>query len=643
MRKKIVCLCLYVFLLTSVSIARAQNGVYMFPDISPKYKLYGGYWLTDVRDSYSASEYEYLKDSPSLGGDMEMYYYPHRIHLEFDFLNKNDYFADISYAYGDKVLSRLTNRTLYHNLDNFESQAFAGYPVMRLDTSFDDYGIRSSMNTVFLRFKPLEFPFHVYVNSRLGYKDGIIQQRFQGGDGYRSEEEKVSQERDIEWDSQEFTVGTNSHLGPFEVDISHSRGKFDSVEGTSMSYQYEEAVDTWSPPFTDIKRIAGIYPHNLIPDLEGASTILKVHTSYTGRIVGSVTISNAKRENMVSGAKSDYFSGSAEARLIPMKRMSIALKYRHRQEDIDNPDNLEDAYYGLASIQNAVYGIRPSISSRTDAVSGNIRYRIFRPLSVNFGYAYKQVNRDHIENSVRDWDLPEKTTENALSFSARARLPMNLKMKVNYKHTAISDPGSNVQPDRSDGGVVSLTWIPIARVTAFLSYGITSEERKDLSHIDVDKRDAGRQKIASSLSYLLNEKLSMTVGYAWFNNKIEQDILYGYDYQTSPPTSLLDKDVQYEDVADNYSVNISYLPKERIILSAGGSWTRSNGEFSPDSFNVAYLSELDNTETVYTASGEYGLKNGLNLAVKYKYSDIENSEIGNGTAQTVLMTASNKW
>jgi hypothetical protein len=359
--------------------------------------------------------------------------------------------------------------------------------------------------------------------------------------------------------------------------------------------------------------------------------------------VGSVTLSNTNSKNKDSGAKADHLSGDAEVRLTPIERMSLAFKYRHRKVDIDNPDNIEDAYYGLASVQNAVYGIRPSISSSTDMVSGNIRYIVFRPLSINLGYVHKQIIRENVENNVRDWDVPEKTIENTVNFSTRARLPMNLKMKINYRHMNISDPGSNVQPDSSDGGVVSFTWVPIARATVFLSYGTTREERKDLSHIDVDKRDTVSQKLASSLSYLLKEDLSLTLGYAWFNNEIEQDIMYGYDYQTSPPTPLYDEDVQYEDTADNYSVNVSYIPKERIILSAGGSWTSSSGGFSPDSYNVASLSELDNEETVYTASGEYEFKNGLSLGMKYRYSDLENSETQSGTAQTVLMTASSKW
>jgi predicted porin len=648
MRIRIVCLCLCIGLLALASSALAQSGVYMFPDIEPNYKLYGGYRIIDVSGSDSASEYEYLKNYPSFGGDIEAYPYPNRIHMEFDFLNKNDYSADLSYAYGDMVLSRLTNRTLHHNLDNFEVQAFSGFPVKRSDTSSDDYGIRSSMNYIFLRFKPLEFPFHIYLNSFLGYKKGSNQQRFQGGDGYRSNLERITQKRDIEWNSKDITLGANSHLGPLEVDISHSRKMFDALEGKVMSYQYTDAVDKWSPPFTVINRPAGLYPHNLVPDLEGSSTTLKLHTSYTGRVVGSVTLSSANRENTDSGAKADYFSGAAEIRLTPIKRMSFAFKYRHRQADIDNPDSLEDAYYGLASVPNAVYSIRPSISSSTDTVSGNvrfgnIRYSIFKPLSINLGYAYKQISRENVENSVRDWDVPEETSESTVSFSARARLPMNLKMKINYRHIDINDPGGNVEPDRSDGGVVSLTWTPITKATAFLSYGTTWEERKDLSNIDVNNKDTSRQKLASSLSYLLKEDLSLTVGYAWFNNNTEQDVLYGDDFQTSPPTPLLDEGVKYEDTADNYSVNISYIPRERIIMSAGGSWTRSSGEFSPDSFNVASLSEIDNTETVYSASGEYGFKNGLNLAVRYTYSDVENSETQSGTAQTVLMTASSKW
>jgi hypothetical protein len=629
MRKLILSLCVFVLVLAFGSAALARNGVYKFPEIKPKYNVYGGYWFVDVRNSESAGEYEYLRNSVSLGGDVIAFPFPHRVHLKLDFLNNNDYFADFSYAYGDKVLSRWINRTLHHNLDNIGMTAFSGYPVARGDSPSDEYGIKSRMDTVFLRLKPLEYPFHVYIDSSFGDKKGSVQQRFQGGDGWWNSQQRVSQERDIQWNTQDITVGANSHLGPVEVDLSHSEKTFTSGGQSVMTHVY-----TGSPP-----GLSGTYPHNLIPDVEGSSNTLKIHTSYTGSVVASMTLSNAVRKNLDSGAKADYFLGAAEVRWTPLTKMSLVFKYRHRHADIDNPDSLTDAYYGLAAIQNTVTGIRPSISSSTDTVSGNVRYSVFRPLTVNLGYTHKEIDREDIENNIRDWDVPEKTVENTLSLSARARLPLNLKLKVNYKHRDISDPGSNVQPDRSDGGVISVTWIPVSRLSAFLSYGVTTEERKDLSIINVEKRNACRQKFASSLTYLLKEDLSLTVGYARFNNRIEQDILYGGFPTPEPPA----RDVQYEDTADNYSVNISYIPKERIILNAGASWTNSSGGFSPDTYDVAYLSELEQTEVVYTASGEYVLKNALSLAMRYKYSDFDSSETSDGTAQTVLMTASKKW
>ena len=96
-----------------------EDYVYEFPEIEPEVTMRMGYRIVDQNDSKMALEYQYLDDSVTAGGEIRMFNYPQRFHLDFEYLNEEDYFADLRYAYGDIFLARILNNTFYHNLENF--------------------------------------------------------------------------------------------------------------------------------------------------------------------------------------------------------------------------------------------------------------------------------------------------------------------------------------------------------------------------------------------------------------------------------------------------------------------------------------------------------------------------------------------
>lgn len=622
-------LCFGVLALLFSQAAFAEE-VYKFPEITPEIHVNAGYRFTGLKGSERASEYEYLHDSTPFGGKLVAFPFPHRVHLELDFTNRNVYFGDISYAYRDIVLSRWIDRTFFHNLDNLTVVSTA----TDIRDAGESYGVKAGLNDLFLRLKTPHFPFHVYIIGHLLDKKGSSQQRFLGGSGWYRNKEKVSQKRDVDWNTQIITVGANSHLGPLELDISHSKKSFDSSGDRFMTYSYGIANTSGGT----LIRPAGTYPHNLIPDSKGSTTTLKLHTSYTGKIVGSVTLSKTERENKDSSAKADYFTGAGELRWIPFPRLAFIFKYRHRERKVDNPDTLQDGYYGLSTNPTIITGIKPSISSKVDTLSGNLRYRIkrkhklLRSLTLNLGYTYKKTDRTYTEQ----WSVLDRTEDNALVLSATARLRRGLKLKLRYKHRNISRPAYSIQPDRSDGGALSLTWKPIKKFTAFLSYNITFEQRDgiSLSTITAD-REVRKDRFITILTFLIKKHLILTTSYAYLHKKVQQDLMYGGYPVPEPP----DYDAQHKDTASNLTANLSYTPKEKINLNAGVSSTLSKGETS--------FSEVKLNETTYNVSAEHSLRGGWSLGLRYKHIDFnnltDNPDVSDGTVNITFLTVSRKW
>jgi Putative outer membrane beta-barrel porin, MtrB/PioB len=631
---------------------------YQFPVIAPTGMIFGGYRFVGLSGSTRADEYYYLHDSVSLGGELRVFSFPHRLHLDLDFVNKKDYFGDLGYAYKDIIVFRGINRTLYHNLDdillvgppatilpNGAAVAPDGTQGVYVKDPGQQYGVRWGMSTFSLRFKTPDYPLHVYLDGSIIDKDGTVQQRFLGGAGSGSNIVKVSEARNVDWETKNFTVGTNAHLGPVEIEVSHGEKRFDPGS-TNVLYDYYTAAST---------RNEGIFAHNLVPDLKGSSNTIKVHTSYTGRIVASATLTKVDRENRDSGAKADYFIGAGEVTWTAATNLAVFVKYRHKEADIDNPSSVTVMNLSNpADVYN--YLVRPSISSITDTASATVRYHPFSRLTLLAEYDYDRIRRQNTQDwtlsTVYGWQIPERTEHNTASLSADMRIMRNLSLRAGYAHKDINDPAYNTEPNHSDEGHATLSWTPLQRITAFASYSIAKEKRDDLmteignSTVDPANRDVHRDRVMGAVTYLASETVSLTASYTYIHDKIRQDIVLG---------SQLEPFVPDTDLAHSYGLTMNYIPGERINASAGVSYTLSSGAFSFTDPNllqpvsVASLSALRTRETDCFLSTEYRFRNGLAAGVQYRYTDFNDlldnpwDDVQDGRAHIVLLTLSKKW
>lgn len=606
---------------------------YTFPTIKPHISVFSGYNLINVNGSEKVTEFEYLHNSIVLGAELRIFSFPHRLHIDIDFKNKNDFFGEFRYAYKDIVYFRGINKTLFHNLENIRLR---GSNIQQNDIS-ERYGIKTGINNFLLRFKTPDFPAHLYIEGGLIDKKGNIQQRFLGGSGWWNGV-RESEKRDVDLQTRNIVIGTNSHLGPIEIDISHAEKRFDVSRDRVLQYDYSGSF----------VRPAGTFPHNLIPELKGSTTTLKAHTSYTGGLVASVTLSKTDRENTTSGAKADYFMGHGEIQWIPMHRIAIFLKYRHKEADIDNPRVIPINYLGYTSYTSPI-SVKPSISSITDTISGTVRYRPFNRLTLRADFSYDDMRRKNAD----EWHLPDSTQKQTFSLSADTRILRNLNLKARYTHREINNPAYNNEPDVSDEGRLAVSWIPIPEINALFSYSIIKEKRDKIYFEDIraENRDVRKNMFLGSITFLLRNNLSATASYSFISNKTEQDIVY----QQTRTSYLTDRSVPYKDSVNNYALDLNYMPSDSINLNAGVSHTTGKGGFHPSlsdllsPVSIATFSDLKIRETVFRGNAEYSFKNGFTLSAGYKYAEFKDSmdniydSIKDGTAHTLLFTITKRW
>ena len=245
---------------------------YEFPKIEPAAHMHMGYRFADLAGSSQVSEYEYLENSIMVGGDLRLFTFPHRFYLDFDFANKEDYFGEIRYAYGELVLFRWLNNSFYHNLDNIVLADFNPWtPDIR--DSGREYSIGVRENKFHLRAKAPGFPLHGYLDGFYMGKDGDTQQRNMGGSGFFNNMLLYSQGRNVDTLNRIYKIGANSHLGLVEIDFAHTEKRFSVDKDRVFEGSYTGSG----------YRPAGDYKYSRTPEIDGSGNVLKVHSSYTGK------------------------------------------------------------------------------------------------------------------------------------------------------------------------------------------------------------------------------------------------------------------------------------------------------------------------------------------------------------------------
>lgn len=617
-----------------------EADIYHFPEIKPEADGLLGYRLVSLGGSEKAGEFEYLHSSPVIGVEMRAFPFPHRLHLEADVLNKKDYFIDMGYSYKDLILFRGINRTLFHNLDNLtliDPQPTVANTDSRevfVRDAGEKYGVFADLKNVFLRLKTPDFPFHVYFDGKVYNRDSSSQHTlYSSPTATATWRGRISEKRETDLNLRDYTIGMNSHLGPVEADLSHGEKRLDVTGDKIVSNYYNKKL----------------LPYGLLPDLKSSTNTLKLHTSYTGRLVASASVSSTDKENRDSGAKADYFAGSADITYVPFTTFTLVARYKHKEADLDNPLSLPAGYLGYSGFTTTT-GIKPSLSSQTDTVSGFARFRPFKGLGLNAEYTYERAKRKNSD----EWNISEKTIQRNMVLSANIRPFKKLTFKTRYVHLDVSNPSYNTQPDTSDSGSISMSWNPFTWANTLLSYSIAKDKRDNLNfagYAEAKNRTAKRDKLLGNITFMLSDKLSVTPSYAYSHNKIKQDLLI----DNTANIGQLDKDVPYKDTANSYSLNVNYAPKKNLNINADASETRGRGGFYPgkagalQSNTIASFSVLKVKETAYSIGSDYRFRGDWAVGLKYKYNNFKDminnpyDDAKNGIARIILLTISKKW
>ncbi|MFH1216977.1 MAG: hypothetical protein V1706_10805 [Pseudomonadota bacterium] len=596
---------LVLFCGVSVVMGAEENNNTGNEDSSVYYETEGNYFLgyrfvTDD-DSLKAAEHMYPHSSPTFGLNLLSCPLPYRYHVNAEFLSSYDFYADTGFAYKDGILFRDILVGAHHNLEhlNYLYSGETGLAYNDLDPT-DIYDVDYTSNLLALRLKVPDYPLHAFINQRHIERDGRIQQRFLIGSF--NQINKTSESRHINWKSDAYKLGANSHAGPVEIEYTYEHSKFNPGSNNALyDYYPDYTAALYSRP-------ADTYPHNVVPETESSANSLKFHSSYTGGIVTAATISNLHLKNNYSGAESSTWKGAFDFSWIPEPIFGIFFKYRHRTMDMDTPDVMT-----LAGLNNSLpYSVREGISLDKDVFSLSARYKPLRVLSLYATYEFSHLKREDYAEWVA---LPGESSIHSLNLTAHLRPLGKMKIKAMYDYKNYIDPSYNNTPDSSNQVRLTTSYILSPRTVAFLEYLRAETERDSLHYLNSDpavlmesgEREGKHDQFLASLTTTFTPEINLTASWYYQRWEVKQDLQYGR-WLTTDVVGLpfIDSAVPYTDRSNSFSLSLQYMPWQDLTFIAGLTYITAKGESSygdpvgDASFALSSFSELKINETIFS-------------------------------------------
>lgn len=600
----------------------AENRV----QIAPGYRF-----LHVTGNGNRAAEYTFLRSGfagsalfSSIGPEL-------KINLDGSYLNENDYLGDLLFDYRGRYRMQLRTEALFHNLDHetlFTPFSLWGLNYTPSETSPGErYGLRVEQDLVKLRLMPWEYPFHLNLGFWRMTRDGTRQLIYDFIDTLPNTDTVRSISREVKRETLEGTAGFDVHLG--YVDLCYSFNIRDFANHADNPRDSQE--------------------HNVDPDSRLLSHTIKLHTSLTGGLVGALSYTHSTREN-INELKDVTLSTRPKNRLqnlagqivyTPGMWFSVAAGFRHQEIDADNVT--------VVSSQYPLIIAKPPIDTQKEVARVTLSLRPHSLLTLKGEYKGEFIHRDNTEH----WPyLPEHTDIHRGSLTLLGRLKNGFRSKVRYEYATVSNPAyANFYTDRHDGQLL-FTYTSKNRWGVAANYRITQERNDEYSPASVSSspiltRDREVNNASATAWISPTDKVTLTGTYGFLRSRADQEVLF-----TSNATSRTS--TNFTSQAQLYSVGLSYRCTDRFDLALLFQQVHSFAVFDPDyaqisatddTANIREQSQSRTIETSASARAGYFFTRDFNCSLEYGYKryNEKNSQLFDGTVQTVTLMLTRKW
>ena len=270
------------------------------------------------------------------------------------------------------------------------------------------------------------------------------------------------------------------------------------------------------------------------------------------------------------------------------------------------------------------------------------------------GYEYYQMARDYAEyETALGTFVQQDTKSHNLNIAPQMRWSSTYTSYVRYKVAFIEDPLIGVrehngrfntnQPEQKHAIDIGGTWSPLDNLVATAQFSIVNAWHfSQYANFNEDN-----YPFYATVFYAPTDRLSLTGGYAYFSNWIDQDITLGFTVPNVPVPPIRTETTHWDYRGQNhlFNINANYAWSSWVSLMAGYEWNHGANSFSvppsPAGADWTLLPSLSDV-TVETQRATVGVDlqpyDNTNLYLRYVFYDWNDiaANLDSGTANMVL-------
>lgn len=436
----------------------------------------------------------------------------------------------------------------------------------------------------------------------------------------------LSQRQNIDWQTFEIQPVIEANFGPVTAEYSHTLRAFG---------QNDELVDrqyTRFPPFNGPGNTLGPpFQYAFVPDNNTNIDRLKL-----GLVL-----------NETNHLYGNAYYGYTENTFRDTSRQFTGFDVRYTNRSIDrltltsyvnmNADNNSNAPFLLPE-EPVGTGLRHPVDHTRTRAGLKANWRPWEDLADRFsvaaGYEYYLHRRDFAvyDTALGTFHQPD-TSSNMLEFGPQMRWSRALSSFLRYKAWFVDEPLVGVreangrfntnQPEQEHRVEVGGSWNPAMNFLTTAQVSLVNRwNRSQYADFSEDS-----YPFTWTMWYAPTQKLSLSGGYGYYSNWIDQDITLGYRF--NPPGDQTET-TRWNYAGENHivNVNLAYAWRPTVQFVAGYEWSRGNNVFTvPPSPAGADWSQLDTFSDVeieqnrVTAGADWQPYPHTTLYLRYIYFD----------------------
>lgn len=694
-------------LLAGATLARADIAdVEETNQLATEAAVTAGYRGTSVHGTPGrAAEYDSLQSSPLFNARLFTDRGQYHLDLGIDYLNDDDYRAEIQLDTKRLLHLGVWTERFYHNLDHIPyDNGYAGTPPGRTPTGLpaegsrpdaflesvprayytdwnpaERYGLRLDMSEAKLKIKVPDYPAHVNIAYWRYEKEGKRQLRF-ADENCATACHMQSRSRRIDRVTEEIKAGVDAHAGFLDLAIEALYRTFRDRQPTPV----DEFGDHVYPP---VDRNAGRYDHDEDPDSSLKELTFRANTAPAGGLVGSASFTLGQRENRSDlssiapvEAETDYYKTTADVTYTPGEDWTFHLRYRLLDMDSDNPQTLS---VNSSSTNPNALSVRETMDLTRAWYEAVVNYRPSRQVSLKGELRREEIERSdtgpavaHYSNGYfltpvvinPSWQLPDKEviTRVKLGFSGRMLEKSALKVSGWAALQHDDDPAYGTSFSRSRELFFSANYTP-APFWGVLASAHLLDEKNDENRVELsfDSFDLDRRRRQQNVSFggwlAPREGLSFDLNYGYLRTAIEQDLLFG----NQAGYTIEDDSVDYRQSVSTVTLGMTWQPLEGVSCRLEGHHIRSKAGYDPEFATTAFtylegmtalpgtasssdlrdISRLDLRQNGVRGRVSWAIDKQWTCGVEATYDDYDErgNDVFDGSVQTAMVSLMRRW